>query len=147
MGTLKDALDAIRRVDLRKLTLDAMVRNPDEIVDLNREQLNSGKYADGSSIVPQYKPLTIQIKQKKGQPTDRVTLKDTGEFQSRMYLKIRGNEFSMLSSDDKYLALKQKYDKGGQLFNLSNDNERRTWGIVHDNVVKDIGDITGFIVR
>lgn len=147
MGTIQDAQDAIRKVDLRKVTLNAMEQNPNEIVDLNREQLNSGRYADGSSIQPEYTPLTKWLKQQKGQPTDRVTLRDTGEFQSKMFLQIRGDEFSMLSSDDKYLALKQKYDRNGELFELSQENAKRTWAIVHDNVVKQIGQITGFIVR
>lgn len=52
------------------------------IVSLNtQDQLfNKGIRSDGSDIKPDYTPFTISIKQEKGQPTDRVTLKDTGDF-------------------------------------------------------------------
>ena len=54
------------------------------IIRLNTdEQLFQGIDSTGrdlDSIGGSYSPLTIEIKKEKGQPYDRVTLKDTGEF-------------------------------------------------------------------
>ena len=56
----------------------------DEVVRLNTdEQLFQGFDATGrplSSIGGDYSQVTVQIKQLKGQPTDRVTLLDEGDF-------------------------------------------------------------------
>jgi len=59
------------------------------VITLNTEGLPTsqlfelGEDATGrtlESIGGEYSPFTIEEKKKKGQPTDRVTLKDTGEF-------------------------------------------------------------------
>ena len=55
-----------------------------------QKQLYQGEDSKGSFIRPAYKPMTIRIKMKKGQPTDRVTLKDTGKFYNN--IKVIANE-------------------------------------------------------
>lgn len=55
-----------------------------------QKQLYQGEDSKGSFIRPAYKPMTIRIKMKKGQPTDRVTLKDTGKFYNS--IKVIANE-------------------------------------------------------
>lgn len=44
------------------------------------EQFDKGKDSFNISIVPSYALSTKKIKRSKGQPTNRVTLKDTGEL-------------------------------------------------------------------
>lgn len=55
------------------------------VIDLNTEKQLYDRGIDSSgrslaSIGGGYSPVTIDIKRSKGQPTDRVTLKDTGDF-------------------------------------------------------------------
>ena len=50
-------------------------------------QLFKGKNSEGDRIVPLYKPLTIKIKKEKGDPWDRVTLADTGEFYDTLIIE------------------------------------------------------------
>jgi len=45
-----------------------------------QEQMYQGITSKGIDIKPAYANSTIKIKRKKGQPTDRVTLFDTGGF-------------------------------------------------------------------
>lgn len=57
----------------------------DLIIKLNTESqlYDQGIDSEGKSLSDiggGYSPRTIEIKQEEGQPTDRVTLKDTGEF-------------------------------------------------------------------
>lgn len=58
------------------------------------DQLMTGIRGDGRKIEPPYTPFTQSIKREKGQPTDRVTLKDTGDFHE-----------SIFSDDDRFPVL------------------------------------------
>lgn len=57
------------------------VRIKNEIIRLNtREQLfQKGIYSDGNSL-GEYSPFTVEVKKKKGQRHDHITLEDTGDF-------------------------------------------------------------------
>lgn len=61
-----------------------------------------------SSYMP-YRPLTIEIKSAKGQPTDRVTLKDTGDFYKSVHVKADKTYFEVVASDWKADELLGKY--------------------------------------
>lgn len=50
-------------------------------IELNQEQLHdSGTDSNGNPIIPPYSRRTMEIKRRKGQVSDHVTLKDTGKF-------------------------------------------------------------------
>ena len=53
---------------------------------LQEQLFQSGE--DGKGVpIGMYSPFTITIKKRKGQPTDRVTLKDTGDFYNSYTIK------------------------------------------------------------
>lgn len=87
------------------------------------EQLyRRGQDAEGFDVTPFYTPFTIQIKQAKGQPTDRVTLFDTGQFHASFYVDWRDTEFEIYARDPLTPKLAGKY--GPDIFGLD-DNSRR----------------------
>ena len=94
-----------------KITIDVIKDNSKLILDENRSQLFDGLDKDGKEIVPEYTPTTVSIKREKGQPTDRVTLRDTGDWQDAMFLEVKGNEILTDSSDWKTDELLKKYDR------------------------------------
>lgn len=59
------------------------------IVDMNAEEqlVEQGINRLGVDIMDYapYSPLTIAIKEEKGQPTNRVTLRDTGDFEASFF--------------------------------------------------------------
>lgn len=67
-----------------------------------------------------YTPFTVQIKQMKGQPTDRVTLRDEGDFERSFYLQVDSDIFTIRASDWKTEELVQKY--GDEILGLTDDN-------------------------
>lgn len=67
-----------------------------------------------------YRPRTIKKKLKKGQPTDRVTLRDTGEFHASLHVEFDESGFYVTSTDDKAKYLLDRYGK--TIFRLSNEN-------------------------
>lgn len=78
---------------------------------LNREQLFKGKRADDTDIAPPYTSRTIQIKKAKSQPTDRVTLKNTGAFYSSIRANVQANSVKINATDNKMEKLQTKYKK------------------------------------
>lgn len=67
-----------------------------------------------------YKPNTIKRKLRKGQPTNRVTLKDTGEFYASLHVEFDDDGFYVTSTDDKAKYLLDRYGK--TIFRLTNEN-------------------------
>ena len=66
--------------------------------------------------------MTVQIKIEKGQPTDRVTLRDTFEWQSSFYIQYYQDGFEIMAGDWKTDRLKAKY--GDEILGLQDDNVR-----------------------
>lgn len=80
-----------------------------------------------------YKPSTIKSKKKKGQPTTRVTLRDTGSFHKSMFLVFEPDGFYVSSTDSKTQALVEKY--GPEIFRLTDKNLTR---IIRSHVRKEL---------
>ena len=88
-----------------------------------RDQLDMGLDGYYNKIQPPYAPRTIYNKTRKGQPTDRVTLKDTGEFYNSLRIEFDENGFRIVSDDDKSKYLIAKY--GGPILRLPNEDLTR----------------------
>ena len=72
------------------------------IVDQQTEgQMFEGKDSNDKNIVPKYALSTKIIKQKKGQPTSRVTLKDTGDLYGNIKVDAKTNEM-IISANTEY---------------------------------------------
>lgn len=103
---------------------EIIIRNEDYILDLNRAQLNDeGVNAQGEEIADYapYSPYTVARKKKKGQPYDRVTLRDTGKFQAGFTLVVTPKTFRITSTDSKTGALTEKY--GPYIFGLTPESK------------------------
>lgn len=101
-----------------------IMKHEDVIIQMVvRDQLyDQGIEGRGISIMS-YQPYTartMQIKQRKGQPYDRVTLRDTGEFYSSLHVEFDDDGFYVTSTDDKAKYLLARYGK--TIFRLTNKN-------------------------
>ena len=65
--------------------------NEQVVKQLQTSQLYSGTTKTGNDIKPSYALSTKIIKRRKGQPTDRVTLRDTGDFYNSLEIVAGGN--------------------------------------------------------
>lgn len=92
----------------------------------------NGRNVKIMSYMP-YRPSTIRKKKKKGQPTTRVTLKDTGEFYESMFVVFDSEGFYITSSDDKAKYLTKKY--GNTIFRLTDKNLTR---ILRSHIRKEL---------
>ncbi|WP_338871705.1 hypothetical protein WBJ53_26090 [Spirosoma sp. SC4-14] len=109
----------LKRIDIRQVVIDSINAHDADIVDLNLQQLADGKLATGEAIKPFYKPVTIKLKQKLGQPTDKVTLKGkSGKFYQGTYARpTPGGNTEIGSADEKAPYLERKYSLN--IFGLS----------------------------
>lgn len=116
---LKNVIQSLRKVDLERVALTAFKENEHFALDLNTESqlFERGEDAEGNKIIPEYTPFTKMIKRHKGQPTDRVTLKDEGNFYRGFYVKSQKFPVIFDSRDSKTGELVFKYGK--EIFGLS----------------------------
>lgn len=138
MNILDDLIQKIESIqtDLDQITLDAVKSNEKAVLDLNRAQMYSGIKSDGKNIKPQYTRKTKSIKRSKGQPTDRVTLKDTGDFHNSVFISYSNDSFIMLATDSKTTKLKKKY--GRDILGLTDQNVIQTSQIIFDDIGNEI---------
>lgn len=90
------------------------------------EQLfKKGTTGDGAKIssFKPYAPSTIRIKKKKGQPTNRVTLRDTKEAYFRARIKAKKLGVEIDSGVEYFKELEAKY--GSESFEWTSDNKRK----------------------
>lgn len=109
----KNLKSAFSKAKLKKLVLAEMLATTrffqDDLAESNGDWLfTTGSDTNGRSLGV-YAKKTIQRKIKKGQPYDRVTLRDTGDFQKSISLKISQKGFTFIASDYKTEELQSRY--------------------------------------
>lgn len=107
-----DALAAgLKRLpQLLSATVDQVVHdNATEFELDNIAQLEAGVDATGQRIEPPYTGTTRELKKQKGQPTDRVTLRDSGDFYRGIVAQVRGEQVENVGTDEKTQELQEKY--------------------------------------
>lgn len=80
-----------------------------------------------------YTPKTIEIKEVKGQPTNRVTLRDEGDFHSSFKLIIDKDKLTITAEDWKTEFLMRKY--GRQILGLTDENAQE---LVNEYIYPDL---------
>jgi hypothetical protein len=103
--TIFELYDRVKAFDVEEEIKKLVKESEPEIIEMNQEQMFAGFRSDDSSISPEYTSYTKKLKAKRNQPTDRVTLKDTGSFYKLM--KLDG--MKVISTDEKFDSLKSKY--------------------------------------
>lgn len=118
--------------------LEDIIRDKEDVIvsaiadaQLYRRGIN-GRGEKIMSYAP-YAASTIKKKRKKGQPTTRVTLKDTGAFHESMYVVFDSEGFYIISDDEKTKYLIKKYGK--EIFRLTDENFNR---ILRSHIRKEL---------
>lgn len=112
---IKKKLEALRKFqdEAQERVIEQVRKNEPFVFHLvTEEQLFRGVDAGGRRIAPPYRPFTVQIKRARNQPTDRVTLLDTGDFYGAMDVRYDPDKFFVLNTDRKSAKLRAKYGSG-----------------------------------
>lgn len=127
-GLRKPIIKSLRltRAELNDIGRSVVRYFQDEIIEMNQERLFTGRYVEGHRIEPEYTQLTEEEKRKKGQPFDRVTLKDTGDYYESFYVQASASQFYTGARDEKSESLSEKYeDADSSLLGLSEAQKDR----------------------
>lgn len=116
MSTVLTILNKVKSIDLRESAVMAMEDTAPAYRKEQQDQLFKGLDSKEAKIEPAYTARTVAIKSRKGQPTDRVTLKDKGDFYRGIFIDVRGDIFVTESMDSKSGMLQKKY--GTQILGL-----------------------------
>lgn len=132
---------AENNINSGKWVQQIIYENEAYIVDLNAEEqlYEQGVNNLGVSIsdYAPYSQVTIEIKKAKGQPTNRVTLRDEGDFESSFFLEVGQNQFEIKASDWKTEELIKKY--GRQILGLTNENiEKLIWDFIYPDLLSKL---------
>lgn len=118
--------------------LEDIIRDKEDVIvsaiaddQLYRRGIN-GRGEKIMSYMP-YTAKTIQNKKRKGQPTTRVTLRDTGAFHKSMFVVFDSEGFYITASDEKTQDLVEKY--GEEIFRLTDKNFTR---IIRSHIRKEL---------
>jgi hypothetical protein len=119
-------IDGLRAFEssAQALLLDRLIQLESEVIDLNAEEqlFERGINAEGEEIIryAPYSEVTIEIKRAQGQPVDRVTLRDTGDFHSEFFLTRLADGVLIDSADEKTTDLQRQY--GQSILGLTDEN-------------------------
>ena len=118
-----------------KNILKVVKRNEAEAADLITEKqlFEKGIDGDGEKLLP-YARLTVKIKKAKGDPFNRTTLKDEGDFYRGVYQK--NNSFPILydSKDSKTGKLFDQY--GDKILTHTKESEIELFEITKDELIE-----------
>ena len=92
-----------------------------------------------SSYAP-YAESTVWIKKQKGQPTTRVTLRDTGDFHRSFFVKAEEDSFSIEANDWKTEKLVRSY--GPEIIGLTDENlNELIWEYIYPRLINSLREI------
>jgi hypothetical protein len=92
LNDLKSTVEMLEK-SINSSIQESITQNNQVILELQtQEQMYQGKDSKGIDIKPAYADSTIKIKRRKRQPTDRVTLFDTGAFYNSLEIIAGQND-------------------------------------------------------
>jgi len=143
VSTLAQSVKKVKAFDFEKAILKVVKDNDNIAIDLNTDNqlFDKGIDSTGSLLPGPYAPMTIEIKSILGQPIDRITLRDTGDFHDGFFMDASKFPLVIDSSDSKTSELKSEW--GEDIFGLTDEsqtefNEQILPGI-QDSLRKGIG--------
>ena len=115
MTMVSDLLAAFNGLDVQKEALVSISKTSEKFVELNREQLQFGKRADGSFMPPYSRTSVIVF----GKPSGPIRLYDTGAFQKSFKLDVSSSGVKVVAND--IHGLEERYSD--EIYGLGNTQQ------------------------
>ena len=126
MKLIEDKIKALYefKYSINETIAETMQNNKEVIIDMNAtSQLNEQGINSQGILLDSFQPYTartISIKRAKGQPFDRVTLRDSGDFQASIHVLFYNDGFMIQATDIKTNDLIAKY--GEDILGLTDEH-------------------------
>jgi uncharacterized protein involved in type VI secretion and phage assembly len=146
MNTWLDIYNKCKALDIDQEVTESFNDTTEEFTRRNAEQMYFGIDKDGKEITPGYAESTIRYKKRKGQPYDRVTLRDTGAFHKKMWA-VADNDKIFIGSDVEYSDhLAEKYTD--KIFGLEREaNKEFSLGPFFSVLKRRVESVTGLTFK
>lgn len=146
MARINEIIKRWKSLDVEVTARQAFNDTKENYADLNAEQMFSGVTKDDGPITLDgrkgYARKTYEIKTEKGQPTDRITLRDTGAFQRGIYAKIEGTTITISSTDSKADEIQER--TGKEIFGLNEGNIKEfSLGVYREAYMERVNKVLG----
>ena len=106
--------------EIKTYPIELSKMHESQMIDWNQTNLYAGIDSEGDEIYPDYTDFTKDIKFQLRQPTNRVTLKDTGYFYRSIELEFGNQSFFFKATDYKYRDLQKKY--GSKILGITDED-------------------------
>lgn len=114
MKAIDNLISRVKRFkqDIPIIINETFKDNESIIIDyiIEDQLFEKGVDSDGNSL-GDYSPITISIKRQKGQPTNRITLRDTEDYVNSYSLETRQNDVAIKISDHKFGEIIARFPK------------------------------------
>jgi hypothetical protein len=118
--TIIDLLEKIEQMDIESAAEQSVNDTASAYAQKNIDQMYSGKLNNGKDIEPEYAESTKKRKRKRGEPADRVTLKDKGKFYSGYKAKASDGYITSESDVEYEKYIDKKYTE--KIHGLNDDS-------------------------
>lgn len=127
VDAIQDKLQRLKefQANANKYAVDAVIENDNIVLDMNFDEQLQEEGVNRNDVpimdYQPYSPATEFIKAQKGQPYDRVTLHDEGDFAGDgEVVRVNDETAEIVSRDAKSESLQDKYGK--EILGLKEDN-------------------------
>lgn len=126
MKRLDDLIQRLKSLEseMFQAIRQALEEDKEIILDMNSEiqlfENGVDRYGVKISSFAPYSEATVFIKKQKGQPTDRVTLRDEGDFHFSFFIEFSDDGFQIKAADWKANDLVSRY--GESILGLTDEN-------------------------
>lgn len=104
-------IDRINTIPMDNIIGESLRENKEFVEDLIGEQHEAGIDGTGQRIKPEYTQTTIRLKTEAGQISNRVTLKNKGDYRKSITQVILRDRADIFATDSKADELSEKYGK------------------------------------
>lgn len=122
MQTIADKIAKLEKFqrEIEENVIEATKQHESQMIGMNQDNLFAGIDSEGDEIGPDYRPFTIELKRMLRQPTNRVTLKDTGDFYKSIFLTFGKTSIFFDAKDWKFPDLIKKY--GSDILGITDED-------------------------
>jgi hypothetical protein len=148
LDNLRNIISNLQQFDWGAELENIVETNKDALAELQAEQWYEGKDSEGQPITLDgrgYSKKTFEIKTAKGQPTDRVTLTDTGALAASLQADVNNQTFTLKGNTSYEAELIER--TGEQVYGL--DEEKRLQfgvNVTLPSIKMIFKDKTGFVI-
>lgn len=122
-------------INIESIIENAIIKNEGKILKIVKNRLfNKGRDGTGSLIKPDYAPLTLVLKKKKGQRKSHVTLRDSGDLYRSFVIEYKNSNIFIETNKSYKDDLIEQYSE--DIFELTIQEVRLILDVFIDNEIQ-----------